>query len=497
MKQIYLLFMALSIVIWTGCSKDEVSSEDCVIVEADGIEQGNNIVLGKKLNNPYSLANMRSAYSQVSSLAKAAIGPINATHLYVKFIPKDSAQFAEIQKDTTIFYYSFPLDYEISETGDCYQEDGGFGYPCQYCVFKLGQKIPDVSYQVLDSCFIMEDVNVYDDNEENSISKACVDDNSYWKELESLAIELSGIETEPQSLSKKWTPYCTLSYYDDTFGKYISLEGVPVRCRNNLMISHQCCTDVNGRASFSKMNGKADYIVHWQRSDFKIRPNTGLNEAVTILKKNTKSSCSATFSKNSGSYQNEWKYASIFRAVYYYYYKNIDGLSRPGCSNLTIRASNAINNDKNGCTGNHFISSDMHIYNLDRSSADIYGTVIHEMAHVSHRCSVCATNKLFNNTDVCIKDSWAVGVQNYLTSKIYSGYKRGGSNRQYSEVVTDILEKQTRNNVASNASYTIAEIEGTLRHARDWEEWKSIVKSKYQRYNEKYIDAVFNYWASK
>ena len=154
---------------------------------------------------------------------------------------------------------------------------------------------------------------------------------------------------------------------------------------------------------------------------------------------------------------------------------------------------------KNGCTGNHFISSDMHIYNLDRLSADIYGTVIHEMAHVSHRCSVCAANKLFNNTDVCIKDSWAVGVQNYLTAKIYPGYDRdqyNDYNSQYARVVTDILEKKSRGSVSSNASYTIAELEGTLRHARDWDEWKSIVKSKYQRNNEKYIDAVFSYWAS-
>ncbi len=489
------LLLALIVFSGGGCTEDlipqEVAKDSQVIVS----DAHTNLVLGERRKNPYSLENMRQAIKELPSVSKAAIGEIKATHLYVKFIPKDSVQYAEISNDTTIFYYPYPLDYEIVSGGDYYQEDGGYGYPCEYCVFEIGQKIPEAQYQVIDSCFILEEVNVYDDASHESLMKTSYDDVN-WSQLESIAMRLAGIEST-QTLSKKWTPACTLMYEDNTLNKNIPLKGVPVRCRKNFLVSHQSCTNGDGVATFDKLKGKVDYQIHWKRADFKIRPNTGLDEAFTILKENTDNVYRAYFYKNSGSYTAAWKYASIFRAVQYFYYENIDGLSRPGNSNLSIRACDHISSDSvYGKSEKNWISSDIHIYYLNRESSGIYGTVIHELTHVQHRKSVCATDKLFFKTDDCIVESWAVGVQNYLTAKIYPGYERGYFDNEYTYVVTDILKRKPRYGVSSNASYTIAELEGTLRHARNWNEWKSIVKSKYQRNNEKYIDAVFDYWAN-
>jgi len=79
---------------------------------------------------------------------------------------------------------------------------------------------------------------------------------------------------------------------------------------------------------------------------------------------------------------------------------------------------------------------------------------------------------------------------------VYSGYTRGYYDKEYTNVVSDILSKTTYGAEKSVASYTIVELEKTLRHARNWNEWKEYVKSYYPRKNEKYIDAIFDYWAS-
>jgi hypothetical protein len=60
-----------------------------------------------------------------------------------------------------------------------------------------------------------------------------------------------------------------------------------------------------------------------------------------------------------------------------------------------------------------------------------------------------------------------------------------------------LLHVPIRNGAISKASYAIVELEKTLRHARNWKEWKEYVKSYYPRNNEKYIDAIFDYWASR
>lgn len=86
-------------------------------------------------------------------------------------------------------------------------------------------------------------------------------------------------------------------------------------------------------------------------------------------------------------------YATIFRAAHHYYYEDIKGLRRPPLNGfwktqMKLRAYMENNNHSNG---NHSVikrffglGSAIKIYNLDRNSMDIYGTVIHELAHASH-----------------------------------------------------------------------------------------------------------------
>lgn len=47
---------------------------------------------------------------------------ITTTHLYIRFKPKDEEELTLLQKDTTLLLFDHPLDYEITEEGDFYQD---------------------------------------------------------------------------------------------------------------------------------------------------------------------------------------------------------------------------------------------------------------------------------------------------------------------------------------------------------------------------------------
>jgi len=490
----------------TACSEplneaaEEATPQNRVVETSDNVVPGEGpIVLGDKLPNPYSMENMRKAIAELQSrgLSKASLSTdIKPTHYYMRFKPKNEAEVDAVEADTTVFYYSWPLDREIVAGSTNYRDpelpDSVPSY--MYCTMPVDHVMPDVEHEILEELYILEDANVYDDpNEdvETSLSKHAK--TSYWPELKNIALEMVGMEPETVSLSKSWKPKGRITYYDNSLNKTIPLEGAPVHTVRTF-IGHQCCTNANGEFSMPKVNNKHTFFIKWKRADFKIRRNTGLNAAELVIASKVKKT-TINFSIGTGL-GDEWGIASIFRAAHYYHYGNIDGLSRPGNNNLSIRACGH-NDDKHGCAGRHFISSDVHIYNLDRESKEIFGTTIHELTHIAHRHSVCANNKKFEDTSSDVKESWAVGVQNYLTAKIYSGYQRGGYTSEYTNVVSDILSKTTHDGLEKSvASYTIVELEKTLRHARNWNEWKEYVKSYYPRKNEKYIDAIFDYWAS-
>ena len=76
------------------------------------------MVLGSRLANPYSVINMRQAYdSMVTELIDAGIqrDDIRTTHFYVKFKPESEEELRSIKDSYSEFdIYEYPLDYEIS-----------------------------------------------------------------------------------------------------------------------------------------------------------------------------------------------------------------------------------------------------------------------------------------------------------------------------------------------------------------------------------------------
>lgn len=125
--------------------------------------------LGKQLENPYSVVNMKKALESLNSSnsngrTSGEKLEINATHLYIKYIPKSKEELDILARDSTLILYDYPLDYEIDQAGDFYHDpDVPLDQPTpQYCAVEVDYTFPSgVEYEVLEELFIPDD---YSDN---------------------------------------------------------------------------------------------------------------------------------------------------------------------------------------------------------------------------------------------------------------------------------------------------------------------------------------------
>ena len=113
----------------TSCTDElvEDSSDDLGSAEAVSVDKekfGNAIILGKKLNNPYSLKNMQAAYDSLcreTGVATRSVDLLEPTHLYVRFLPKDSVDINRLDKEK-LDLFCYPLDYDVEQWGDYYHD---------------------------------------------------------------------------------------------------------------------------------------------------------------------------------------------------------------------------------------------------------------------------------------------------------------------------------------------------------------------------------------
>jgi len=149
----------------------EDSSQQFNLEESDTLQM---IKLGKKLENPYSVVNMRKAWESLQAKSKVSKdGEIKATHLYVKFKPKDEDELAILKTDSTLVLYDVPLDHEMSEEGEFYPDpELPIDQPTyQYASIPVSQEIPkDVEFEILEELFIPDEEIDSDGDEKSSFA---------------------------------------------------------------------------------------------------------------------------------------------------------------------------------------------------------------------------------------------------------------------------------------------------------------------------------------
>jgi len=157
-----LTVVLFALLVFSSCQKEEMLDNPLnsdIQTDSDG-----EIVLGNKIENPYSIENMKKAYKSLQSqrqLKSALIDEevIEPTHLYVRFLPVDSTELTTLNKDTTLELFDYPLDYEIEEEGFYYHDPKiPEDQPTwQYTAVPIDYEFPDVKYEIIEGCFIPED----------------------------------------------------------------------------------------------------------------------------------------------------------------------------------------------------------------------------------------------------------------------------------------------------------------------------------------------------
>ena len=157
----------------TGASADEGESE----VFHD------EIVLGEKLEDPYSLSNVKSALAILYPTRAGRID-VQETHIYARFLPADEDQYRRLA-DLGLELSDHPFDYRIVREGDFYHDPSlpEEQITWQYAVVSKDFSFPpDIPAEILDRCYIPD----------SDATRGAADDGIDWDAVEREAFRLTG-----------------------------------------------------------------------------------------------------------------------------------------------------------------------------------------------------------------------------------------------------------------------------------------------------------------
>ena len=254
-------------------------------------------VLGKRLNNPYTVDNMRAAWASLVASdpsLRASDIRIFTSHLYIRFKPRDEEERYILSQDLALILYPFPLDYEIVQGGGYYRDPKipKGQLPYQYCSVPVGKVLPSgVEYELLAEAFIPEEVEMRN----RVIPNGRVDQDDLTDALVYESRRLTGNLDSPPTgqrprtvreiksiLPSRWRPAGRIRAWSWDDGEmYASnaltlrlsidrnpppvrpLEGVPVQARVFLRVV-KGVTDVNGEyRGDDLLRYKANYSTNW------------------------------------------------------------------------------------------------------------------------------------------------------------------------------------------------------------------------------------------
>lgn len=476
MTKTRLIIITLFLFTLYSCKKEEFKAETSVsnrTTKSDAID-------GEKLNNPYTIVNMRLAFSNLKSkLGIQSAIKLNASHLYIKFMPSNDSIYGILKADSNLILYSYPLDYKMKEaTGNDHYSYSADSNSFYYSSVKIGYSLPKVDYLILDSLYIPEEDNNYN-----------LPFDKYDLETEAFVITGNLDPNEGRSKASSWTPAGTITLWDDNFASYLALEGVKVKARR-WFTTHTGITNATGYYQCNgSFNGPANYSLEWERYDFEVRDSWLGTAGINGPKK------TGNWDLNLKDGTDEF-HATIFKGAYHYYYKDIKNLRRPPqnsfwATQLKYRAMN----ESSSINGSHCpscrflgLGSAIKIYNPQHESQAIYGTTIHETAHASHWNM---DSWHYNHCDDVVAESWARGVQWELTRMIYTGYQPSYFD-PYTGVVQDMIDGIGGYDQVEG--YTIRQLEDALMGERYWQNWRTDIQNTYTNATENNLESLFTYW---
>ena len=362
------------------------------------------IQLGDKLEDPYTVANMQEALTKAYP-TKAGRIQIEATDLYVRFLPADDGEMS-LLKDLGLYLLDHPMDYSILREGDYYQDPsvGEEAITWQYAVVPKNFVFPpDIRYELLDECFFAE----------NMPSTKAVDGVD-WGLVEREAFRLTGNEALLETVTKAGSGApegrITIEVPRWSGGKPFGVSGVMVACNVFVKIA-TAYTDRDGYYKMEKsFSGRPRYrLVFKNEKGFNIGLNLILIPAsVSTLGKGSPDGldCHVTASSDGALFRR----CAVNNAAYDYYARctraDLDVTPPPGDLRIWIfphlRCSSASMLHHGAFLGDGLLSEylgnwlwlvelllpDITIGTKEADYAGIYRAVQHELAHASHYAKV-------------------------------------------------------------------------------------------------------------
>ena len=460
-----------------SCSKEGVS-----LVETDPVSTGDKveavshgeIQLGKKLKNPYSVKNVRSAVAALYPTRASVDVPVS--DLYVRFLPK-SAEDLDVLSDLGVETLEYPMDYEITTNGDYYHDPSvpEKDITWQYAVVSPDFRFPEgIEYEILEECFIPDE----------GVKTKGLDDLD-WASVERKAYELTGnadlLVPETRAKSK---PSGKVTIYDDKLKKTLGVAGVKMMA-NVFVKFGTTYTDENGNYQFStKFSSKPRYNICFKnKKGFTIGFNAILIPAsLSSLGKGSPEGIDVSINKDSD--------AALFRrcvvnnAANDYFAKcETTGVTKPA-SNVRfwilnfLRPSCALMMHHGALLDNKLVSKYLSTYSIivrlfapditigskgkNGDYAELYSSAVHELAHASHfsrvgsdywRCyatyiltSYLGTGDCYGtgngeNAGYCgIGEMWAYHVENMIYKERYGVNPSSGYDYWFKPQILDELE---------------------------------------------------------
>lgn len=404
--------------ILTGCQQTSVNPISQIDDSSNTPEQ---LVLGKKLENPYSVSSMMRARDSLVDrgiLAKSAVTgeDLSATHYYIRFKPKTDTQLVDLKKDSMLVLWDYPLDYEILEGGTVYRDpEVPTGEPnYQYTAVDINQALPPIEFEVLEELILEQEP------EDGILSKMAV--SGHYSLLEQEALRITG--NMPRSVSGlakamgKWRPTGNIQVSDDILGRNVPVVSVNVRTRNWFKW-WDGYTDTNGNFRCPKeYYGDLSYSLRWQYPDNRFDIRSGLTgQAFYNGPSQSKSAWNLVISSGMS-----WVYAHIFRAGAFYLGQEPFGLNDRPFDLISIQAmdeKSPADYDARYSGGNENIR--IYRYRNDgtkNTAVNIFANTSHELGH-AHHDEIYDGSYVVSVDDSKLKESWAVAIEYYMTSTVY------------------------------------------------------------------------------
>ena len=140
------------------------------------------IILGEKLEDPYSVKNITKALEALYPTKAGAVS-VSPTNLYVRFLPRDDNEMDTLLS-LGIDVLDHPVEYRVVREGDWYHDPGidEESITWQYAVVPTDFEFPSgIAYEVLDECYLAEN---------DPVTRA--DDGIDWSAVERMSYVLTG-----------------------------------------------------------------------------------------------------------------------------------------------------------------------------------------------------------------------------------------------------------------------------------------------------------------